>query len=216
MDMKLNTQLLVEYRNRKAWSQQQLADVSGLSLRTVQRIENTGKASPESTKALASIFGKDIEDLFVLNIEPKTKAFNISETVTKSIAFSSLIIASILFFSSTRIVADSGQFRFSGVVKIDNEPSSVFGIELPKRHTQLSDIDANYQLLFITPDSTNSSSKTELRLLKIMGSSSKILRKATVTGSNSDIRYFSYQICSGKITFYNYYKNEFNKCKKTK
>ena len=214
--MKLNTQLLVEYRNRKAWSQQQLADVSGLSLLTVQRIENTGKASPESTKALAAIFGKSIDDLLVLNIKSKTKVSNISKTVTKSIALSSLIIASILFFASTRIVADSGQFIFSGVVKIDDQPGHVFGIKLPKRHSQLSDIDTNYQLLFITPDSTSSSSKTELRLLKLNGSSSKILRKATVTGSNSDTRYFSYQICPGKTTFYNYYKTEFNKCENKK
>lgn len=44
------------------WSQDQLAEMSGLSLRTVQRIENGENASLESLKALASVFETDITD----------------------------------------------------------------------------------------------------------------------------------------------------------
>lgn len=44
-------------RNEKAWSQDQLAEISGLSLRTIQRIEKSGNASLESKKAIASAFG---------------------------------------------------------------------------------------------------------------------------------------------------------------
>ena len=42
-------------RLKRAWSQEQLAQVSGLGLRTVQRIENGGKASLETIKALAHV-----------------------------------------------------------------------------------------------------------------------------------------------------------------
>ncbi|TAP32271.1 DUF4019 domain-containing protein [Alteromonas sp. KUL42] len=54
--MKIDTQKLIHLRNTKAWSQQHLADVSGLSLRTIQRIEKTQSASQDSVKAIAAAF----------------------------------------------------------------------------------------------------------------------------------------------------------------
>ena len=48
-----------ELRRERSWSQEQLADLSGLSLRTVQRIEAAGKAGDGSLKALASAFEID-------------------------------------------------------------------------------------------------------------------------------------------------------------
>jgi DNA-binding XRE family transcriptional regulator len=48
MKMELNKETLKSQRETRAWSQTQLADVSGLSLRTIQRIEKTGIASQES------------------------------------------------------------------------------------------------------------------------------------------------------------------------
>jgi transcriptional regulator with XRE-family HTH domain len=56
MEMKINVDLLKKLRNEKAWSQDQLADICGLSLRTIQRIEKSGSASLESKKAIASAF----------------------------------------------------------------------------------------------------------------------------------------------------------------
>ena len=50
-------------RLERAWSQEQLAEFSGLSLRTIQRIEKRGKASMESKKALASVFEIDLAAL---------------------------------------------------------------------------------------------------------------------------------------------------------
>ena len=46
-------------RQERGWSQEQLADLSGLSLRTVQRIEASGKAGYASRRALAVAFGID-------------------------------------------------------------------------------------------------------------------------------------------------------------
>jgi DNA-binding XRE family transcriptional regulator len=63
MDIKLNTQLLKKLRDDRAWSQEQLATVSGLSLRTVQRIEADGNASLESRKAIASALDIDAAQL---------------------------------------------------------------------------------------------------------------------------------------------------------
>lgn len=48
-----------QLRLQHGWSQQQLAELSGLSARTIQRIENGQPASAESLKSLASVFGLD-------------------------------------------------------------------------------------------------------------------------------------------------------------
>jgi transcriptional regulator with XRE-family HTH domain len=50
-------------RLKKGWSQQQLADFSGLSVRTVQRIEAGQPASTETLKSLAAVFEVDFASL---------------------------------------------------------------------------------------------------------------------------------------------------------
>ena len=50
-------------RLQRGWSQQQLAELSGLSSRTIQRIENGQPASAESHKSLASVFESDFTPL---------------------------------------------------------------------------------------------------------------------------------------------------------
>lgn len=43
-------------RLKRAWSQEQLAQLSGLNIRTIQRIERGQKAGLESLKSLAAVF----------------------------------------------------------------------------------------------------------------------------------------------------------------
>jgi Predicted transcriptional regulators len=50
-------------RVQKGWSQDQLAQLSGLSVRTIQRIERGHKPGLESLKSLAAVFDIDISDL---------------------------------------------------------------------------------------------------------------------------------------------------------
>lgn len=50
-------------RTDRGWSQEQLAEISGVSTRTIQRIERGGKASLESLKCLAAVFETAIPDL---------------------------------------------------------------------------------------------------------------------------------------------------------
>ena len=57
MEMKVNTKLIKALREERAWSQEHLAMVAGLSARTVQRLEADGNASPESKMAIAAAFG---------------------------------------------------------------------------------------------------------------------------------------------------------------
>jgi transcriptional regulator with XRE-family HTH domain len=50
-------------RLQRGWSQQQLADISGLNVRTIQRIESGESASLESFKALGAAFNVDFSEL---------------------------------------------------------------------------------------------------------------------------------------------------------
>ena len=55
--------LIQKHRLQRGWSQEQLAEVSGLSVRTVQRLERGQVASVESLKAPGSAFEIDFSSL---------------------------------------------------------------------------------------------------------------------------------------------------------
>ncbi|MBN4082488.1 helix-turn-helix transcriptional regulator [Mariprofundus ferrooxydans] len=100
MSININQIMLKNLRKEKAWSQDELAMISGLSLRTIQRIEKDGKASLESKKAIASAFeinaseldanenssalSSDEADSFYFRIEDGTK---LSEIISGACAY---------------------------------------------------------------------------------------------------------------------------------
>ncbi|ANY63249.1 XRE family transcriptional regulator [Comamonas aquatica] len=71
-------------RLQRGWSQQQLAELSGLSVRTIQRIENGSAASTESLKSLASVFEIDFSTLSSEPAMPDTPTPTSSPTHTPS------------------------------------------------------------------------------------------------------------------------------------
>ena len=74
MDMRVDSSYIKAERARRAWSQEHLAEVSGLGLRTIQRIEKTGAASYESARSLAAVFEIDVAELRVVEpvvVEPR-------------------------------------------------------------------------------------------------------------------------------------------------
>ncbi len=64
MMMKIDAEKIRNWREDRCWSQEQLADISGVSLRTIQRIENGESVSRETVMALAAAF----------NVEPAALA----------------------------------------------------------------------------------------------------------------------------------------------
>jgi len=69
VEVKVDPSYIREQRERRAWSQEHLAEVTGLGLRTIQRIEKTGAASYESARSLAAVFGVDVADLRVVEMK---------------------------------------------------------------------------------------------------------------------------------------------------
>lgn len=55
--------IVKKLRDQNNWSQEQLAEISGLNVRTIQRVESGQKASLETLKCLASVLEIDISKL---------------------------------------------------------------------------------------------------------------------------------------------------------
>lgn len=55
--------VIKKLRLDRGWSQEDLAETSGVSVRTIQRIENGGRASLETLKCLAAVFETPVPEL---------------------------------------------------------------------------------------------------------------------------------------------------------
>ncbi|SMF67301.1 hypothetical protein SAMN02745866_04302 [Alteromonadaceae bacterium Bs31] len=76
MDMKIDSRLIIKERNVRAWSQQHLASVSGLSLRTIQRLEKSGLSSQDSLQAISSALDKEPAYFFVREEQANISVYN--------------------------------------------------------------------------------------------------------------------------------------------
>ncbi|RXJ74262.1 transcriptional regulator [Veronia nyctiphanis] len=61
--MEICAEKIKHLRSSKAWTQQHLAEACGLSLRTIQRVENQGVASKETALSLSAVFETNIESI---------------------------------------------------------------------------------------------------------------------------------------------------------
>ncbi len=77
MDMKVDSSYIKRQREHRAWSQEHLAEVTGLGLRTIQRIEKTGAASYESARSLAAVFGVDVSKLRIDDARPAARRLDV-------------------------------------------------------------------------------------------------------------------------------------------
>ena len=72
--MHIDSARLRQLRSARQWSQDQLAELSGLNLRTIQRLEAGAKVSTESLRALAAVFEVPAETLLVRPPSPSQPA----------------------------------------------------------------------------------------------------------------------------------------------
>lgn len=79
MSFKADAAKIKRWREERQWSQEHLADLAGIGLRTIQRIENGGTASKDSLMALAAAFDVDVMSLCV---DPAEEAVEILERRT--------------------------------------------------------------------------------------------------------------------------------------
>jgi transcriptional regulator with XRE-family HTH domain len=89
--MHINSTRLRELRVSHQWSQEQLAELSSLNLRTIQRLESGAKISTESLRALAAVFEVPAESLLVSDPTPSQPALKaIREGVLRGLEFTGI------------------------------------------------------------------------------------------------------------------------------
>lgn len=69
MNIRFDADKIKLWRKEHCWSQEHLADLSGISIRTIQRIESGGAATHDSAQSLAAAFGVDARVLTVDAVE---------------------------------------------------------------------------------------------------------------------------------------------------
>lgn len=86
--MYINSARLRELRASRQWSQEQLANLSGLNLRTIQRLESGARISTESLRALAAVFEVPAESLLAGHPAPGQPALKaIRDGVLRGLEF---------------------------------------------------------------------------------------------------------------------------------
>ena len=65
--MEISSEKVREARIARGWTQQQLAEIANLSLRTVQRVESQSVASNETVSALSAVLEIPRTELMTLN-----------------------------------------------------------------------------------------------------------------------------------------------------
>jgi DNA-binding XRE family transcriptional regulator len=98
MDMRIDSKRIRAERERRAWSQEHLATVTGLGLRTIQRIEKTGAASFESARALAAVLEISVGELRIARDATHPARFRVRPLIGGAAA--ALTAAGALFVAS--------------------------------------------------------------------------------------------------------------------
>ena len=76
--------LVQKLRLQRGWSQQQLAELSGLNVRTIQRIEKGQEPSVESLKSLAAVFNVEFS---ILKEQGMDQVISESQSAEEILAF---------------------------------------------------------------------------------------------------------------------------------
>ena len=119
--MQLEVRTIRAERERRAWSQEQLAEVSGLSLRTIQRVETAGSASFETARALAAVFEVDVSTLRPPTqvIEPTTSQHRGGTRKWSYLGFAASLLLALGFFLAPS--AHAGEVTLNVTLELNEE-----------------------------------------------------------------------------------------------
>lgn len=83
MQMQVNAKKIKKIREQKCWSQLQMSEMAGVSLRTLQRVEAKSVASQETIKSIAAVLDMDCE--LLLSEVSEAEPLNKNQTIHSSI-----------------------------------------------------------------------------------------------------------------------------------
>jgi DNA-binding XRE family transcriptional regulator len=185
--MKLDPKLIKAEREKRAWSQEQLARVSSLGLRTIQRIEKAGAASFESAKALAAVFEVDVSSLRMTDPAPKLKAALPSRPLLGAAAV-------LLTTGGGLLVTTSG---FADAITLDigiaaSSPPLDAGAAAPLRENELTpEGDDSFRVVIVPTVAADHTVRLAAQIFELQDSSWVLVSESTVVtadGKEAEIR----------------------------
>ncbi|WP_444923333.1 helix-turn-helix transcriptional regulator [Microbulbifer sp. DLAB2-AF] len=142
MEVQVDTNKIISLRKSRAWSQQQLAEVASVSLRTIQRIEKSGNASQESVKSISSAFSIVPEDILVTEPEKFSVGKRVKNYIAAILALggASLLYASFSTASPImlKVDASSNNEQLASIQLLNEE-----GVESEMRIDNMLKIELN-------------------------------------------------------------------------
>ena len=167
MELKVHSQFIRSKRQQRAWSQEHLAHVSGLGIRTIQRIEGTGLASYESAKAIASVLEIPVAEL-VDQPAPANRSSIWGFARKRRIAIMiSSILALMSFLAARTVVADQVMLDVGVTVNEENQTASQ--VITNEGEDAVIQIEDQYRLLISPTVGDNGDVFLAVRLLKSDG-----------------------------------------------
>lgn len=167
MELNLNSQLIKSRRLERAWSQEHLAHVCGLGVRTIQRIETTGQASYESVQALAATLDLPVRDLIGEALPEDRQTQGISLQKRKIALLASIILVAISFLVARTVVADQVMLDVGITVNEENQLASK--VLANTGEEVLIQVDDQYRLLISPTLESNGDVSLAISLLKSNG-----------------------------------------------
>jgi transcriptional regulator with XRE-family HTH domain len=188
MEMKIDSKLIVKLRKERGWSQQQLSFVSGVSLRTIQRVENEGSTSVETLKSLASVFETDFNNLIFKSSLPNgvLKKTTASFALLFSLAVSFFLTSTTTASPGVELLADKitvsqDKMETTFIGKVIMKIPSTIPFEITTIDSHSNEYNDAYQLKITTEESsflvldaqiTSIDTGLELRAAKVRTSNS--------------------------------------------
>lgn len=147
MENMIDKELLKNLRSQKNWSQDELATASGLSHRTIQRIESSGNCSLESKRALCAAL--DIEPSKLNVPEPKSASnMRAVKCINYIRAVSALLFIPLLVVVATLVIRNyQSTAQFEVIISNPNDVSgNTFNIALGENSTKVIKLRNGYSL----------------------------------------------------------------------
>ena len=149
MPFKADAQKIKRWREERHWSQEHLADLAGIGLRTIQRIENGEAASQDSIMALAAAYNVDVMALSIDQEEEAVKIVAKKNAKTRAalrlsflIHFASYVLIGIVVFMGINIGTNSNVMLWPLIwwtVGVASHALTVVIVELATRFSEQVD-----------------------------------------------------------------------------
>lgn len=143
--MQVNVEFLKAERQKRAWSQEQLAAAAGLGLRTIQRIESSGTASNETIKSLAAVFDCSVQDVLSSDVAARRNPFW-KRSLPIGAAASLVLVLTVLMLAR----ATAGEVMLDVVLGGDDANAKVFKLMAAEGQSAEARVDQELRIV-LTP-----------------------------------------------------------------